>query len=68
MNANVIGSLVLAVPAIVIAWLALRRQRRAPFWFALALILVALGYLNATGATRDVAVRLGLAPAAVQAK
>ncbi len=53
MNAQAIGTLVLAVPALLAAWLLLRR-RRAILWFAVALIVVALGYLNATGATRDI--------------
>ena len=37
------------------AWVLLRRQARAMFWFAVALILVGLGYLAATGVTDDIA-------------
>jgi len=52
------GAVILGLPLIVAAWLLLRRQPRAIFWFALVLIMVALGYLMATGATDDIANRL----------
>ncbi len=64
MNPQIIGSLILVVPAVLIAWAALWRRNRMVFWFALVLILVAAGYLNATGAARDVGLRFGGAPAA----
>lgn len=68
MNAQILGSLILVVPALLIAWAALWRRNRPVFWFALALIVVATGYLNVTGATRDIGVRFGGAPAAMPAK
>lgn len=68
MNAQILGSLILVVPALLIAWAALWRRNRPVFWFALALIVVATGYLNVTGATRDIGGRFGGAPAAVPAK
>jgi hypothetical protein len=57
MKANVLGSLIFAVPAVVIAWLVLWRRYRPVFWSVLAMILIVTGYLNATGATRDLAER-----------
>lgn len=63
MNANVIGSLVFAVPAIAAVWLLLWRRYRPVFWSVLAMIVIATGYLNATGATRDLAAAVGGAPA-----
>lgn len=62
MNANVIGSLVFAVPAIAAAWLLLWRRYRPVFWSVLAMIVIVTGYLNATGATRDLAGAVGVAP------
>ena len=59
--AKLAGALVLGVPLIVLAWAALWRRQRPVFWFALALILVGLGYLMATGATDDIA--RGIVPA-----
>ena len=53
--ATLAGAVILGVPLIAIAWEALWRRQRAVFWFALALILVGLGYLMATGATDDIA-------------
>jgi dipeptide/tripeptide permease len=53
--ARLAGAVVLGAPLIVVAWVGLRRQPRPVFWFALALILVGLGYLMATGATEDIA-------------
>jgi drug/metabolite transporter (DMT)-like permease len=59
--AKLAGAIVLGVPLILAAYAALwRRQPRPIFWFALALILVGLGYLMATGATDDIA--RGIAP------
>jgi drug/metabolite transporter (DMT)-like permease len=53
--AKVAGAVILGVPLIVLAWAVLWRRQRPVFWFALALILVGLGYLMATGATDDIA-------------
>jgi hypothetical protein len=53
--AKIAGAVILGVPLILLAWVGLRRQPRLVFWFALALILVGLGYLMATGATDDIA-------------
>lgn len=44
---TLLGCLVMGIPAILIAWIAFRRER-ALFWFAVALILVGLGYLATT--------------------
>jgi dipeptide/tripeptide permease len=54
-SAKLAGAIVLGLPLILIAWVLLRRQARAIFFFALALILVGLGYLMSTGATDDIA-------------
>jgi hypothetical protein len=59
-SAKLAGAAILGVPLIVLAWLLLRRRARAIFYFALALIVVAVGYLAATGATDDIA--RGVAP------
>jgi dipeptide/tripeptide permease len=53
--AKLAGAVILGIPLIVVAWVALRRQPRPVLWFALALILVGLGYLMATGAIDDIA-------------
>jgi hypothetical protein len=53
--AKLAGALILGVPLILIARMLLRRQPRAIFLFAVALILVGLGYLAATGDTDDIA-------------
>jgi dipeptide/tripeptide permease len=50
-----LGALIVGVPAVVVAYLALFKAPRAIFWFALALIVVGLGYLGATGALVDIA-------------
>jgi dipeptide/tripeptide permease len=55
LSAKLAGAVILGVPLIVLAWAALWRRQRPVFWFALALILVGLGYLIATGATDDIA-------------
>jgi hypothetical protein len=68
MDAQVLGSLIVAVPAVVVAWAALWRRNRPVFWFAVVLILVAVGYLNATGAARDIGARFGTAPAGKPAR
>jgi len=51
----ILGALIVGVPAVIIAYLALFKAPRAILWFALALIAVALGYLAATGALTDIA-------------
>ena len=63
MNASIIGASIIAVPAIVIAWAVLWRRYRPVFWSVLAMICVAIGYLVATGAARDVGQRFGGAAA-----
>jgi dipeptide/tripeptide permease len=60
--AKLASAVILGVPLIVLAWALLRRHPRPVFWFALALILVGLGYLMATGATDDVARSIVPAP------
>ena len=61
--AKIAGAVILGVPLIVLAWVGLRRQPRPVLWFAIALILVGLGYLMATGATDDIARSIVPAPA-----
>ncbi|WP_072371353.1 hypothetical protein [Hyphomicrobium sp. NDB2Meth4] len=51
----VLGGLIVGVPALIVAWLLLFNRARPVFWFAVALILVGLGYLGATGALVDIA-------------
>jgi endonuclease/exonuclease/phosphatase (EEP) superfamily protein YafD len=51
---TVIGALVLGVPALFIAYVALFWRRRPIFWFVVALVLVGLGYLASTGALREI--------------
>ena len=55
MTPSIIGALIAGIPAIIVAYLALWRNTAPVFWFALALIVVGLGYLAATGATADIA-------------
>lgn len=50
---SVVGAIVLGIPLLLIAWLALRRQGPV-FLFAVVLILVGLGYLAMTGALDDI--------------
>ncbi len=63
MNATLLGSLILVVPAVIIAWALLWRRHRPVFWGTLALIAVGLGYLVATGAARDIGLQFGGTPA-----
>jgi len=57
------GALIAGIPAVLVAYLALWRRNRQVFWFALALILVGLGYLASSGALADIAnLILGSAP------
>ena len=52
------GAAILAIPLIIVAWTLLWRRQRPVLWLALALIAVGTGYLAATGATDDIALRL----------
>jgi hypothetical protein len=54
-SAKLAGAAIVGLPALVVAWVLLRRQGRALFLFAAALILIGVGYLTATGATEDIA-------------
>ena len=54
-SSEIAGAIIVGLPAIVIAWLALWRVNRPVFWFAMALLVVGLGYLKSTGALTDVA-------------
>lgn len=54
MNANLVGSLILALPALALAFAFLWRRNRPVFWFAAAMILLGVGYLWATGAAGDI--------------
>ena len=58
MTPKLYGAVILGLPLVIVAWALLWRRQRPIFWFALALIAVALGYLMATGATDDIARRL----------
>jgi hypothetical protein len=53
--AKLAGAVILGGPLIGVAYAALWRRQRPVFWFAVAPILVGLGYLTATGATDDIA-------------
>jgi hypothetical protein len=55
MNSDIAGAIIVGLPAVVIAWLALWRVNRPVFWFVMALIAVGLGYLGSTGALADIA-------------
>jgi hypothetical protein len=73
MNANIAGSMILGLPALVVAWFFLWKKHRPIFWFACVMILVGLGYLWATGAAGDIGRRVapGMAatlPTAVPAR
>ena len=57
MSPKLAGALILGFPLVALAWLVLRQRARPVFWFAVALIIVAVGYLMATGATDDIANR-----------
>jgi hypothetical protein len=52
---TVLGALIVAIPAVIVAYLALWRRYRPVFWFALALATVGLGYLDFAGALDDIA-------------
>ena len=51
---TLLGCLIMGLPAVFLAWIAFRRER-AIFWFALALIVVGLGYLATTPTPEGVA-------------
>ena len=72
MNSSLIGALILAVPAVVLAYAALWRRERPVFWFACVLIAIGLGYLVMTGAAADIgrswAPSLATAPTIVPAR
>ena len=53
--AKLAGAVILGVPLILVAYVALWRRQRPVFWFTLALDPGGLGYLMATGATDDIA-------------
>lgn len=53
--------------ALVVMLVALRGQKRAIWYFALALVIVGLGYLATTEAPRDLAIAVLGAPEAVNA-
>jgi len=71
MSPKLAGALIIGFPLVALAWIVLRRRARPVFWFAVALIMVAVGYLMSTGATEDIAKRLIpqiSSPAPVRAK
>ena len=72
MTANLVGALILALPALAIALAVLWRRQRPVFWFAAAMILIGVGYLWATGAAGDLGRRwatgLAAAPTTVPAR
>ena len=49
-----IGALAIAIPALIIAYVAFFWRRRPIFWFVVALIAVGLGYLGSTGALHEI--------------
>ncbi len=54
MTSDIIGAIIVALPAVVLAIFLFWRHLRPVFWFALALIVVGVGYLVSTGATADI--------------
>ena len=56
--ADIAGAVILGIPLYVTAWVLLRKQPRAIFYFALVLLAVGLGYLTAVGASSDIARRI----------
>ena len=67
MSTELAGMLTLGIPPMIVGYFLLRRNRTLQ-WFFLALLLVGLGYLGATGAVADVGaavlLALGQAPTA----
>ena len=58
MTAELAGAIILGVPLLITAWVLLRKQPRVIFLFALAMLVVGMGYLAAVGATGDIARRV----------
>jgi hypothetical protein len=54
-SGEIVGAAVVGVPALFLAWGFLWRKHRPVFWFAVALTLVGVGYLVASGAAVDIA-------------
>lgn len=54
-SSEIAGAIIVGLPAIIIAYLALWRRYPSVFWFAMALLVVGLGYLRSTGALTDIA-------------
>jgi dipeptide/tripeptide permease len=57
-TADIAGAIILGIPLYIGAWVLLRKQPRAIFLFALAMLAVGLGYLTAVGAAGDIARRI----------
>lgn len=55
MTAAIAGAFILGVPLSLLEVVLLRKQPRAILLFSLAMLVVGLGYLAATGATADIA-------------
>ena len=62
------GLVILAAIALIVMLIALRRQPRAIWLFALALVAVGLGYLATTPAPAEIAEMIFGAPAPLPAK
>ena len=54
MHPDSVGGFIIGIPALLIAYFALWNRQRTVFFFAVALILVGVGYLVATGAAGDI--------------
>jgi hypothetical protein len=54
MTPEVVGAFIVGLPALVVALVLFRGRLRPVFWFALALIVIGLGYLASTGALADI--------------
>lgn len=54
MTPDIAGALILAIPAIIVAWAVLWRRAKPVFWMAFAAIIIGTGYLASTGATGSV--------------
>lgn len=67
LTTTIAGALILGIPLLLVAAVALRKQPRPILLFALALILVGLGYLGAVGALDDIGARVIGASAPVPA-
>lgn len=52
---RLLGAAIVGLPAILVAWGLFARRMLPVYWFVVALIVVGLGYLTATGATGDIA-------------